>query len=584
MTFPRKADLAWRWLGLEGVVLLAALLCDLLIVVPAAFDNVGPNGRDLLLLPGMFAICACALWARKRPAGAAFSGAAVLVVSTKLITATHANAYSTLLQDISLSETVAGLELVFHCVRRARASAAFLAVSALVCAALLASLFRSDTTTGYRAGMTVVVGAAMLVTVVIAGLRFRKVGTPAEATAVSRLLRDQWPLTGALCVPLFFELYAMISYGVRLFPLMLCSLAAAMLAVLAARYPARSGLALAAAILGTVPAASITPRDYVLPADAMTITEVLAGLVVVVQLVRYRPPDRAWPVIAVLSLSVAVTTTVNLVQHRSRGELGSLTVAALLLLGISVATGLYFRARDSERAKVVEAAVTDAQTSERMALARELHDVVAHHVTGIVVQAQAAKMMAERNPALAMEALTRIEEAGADALTAMRRLVRSMRSHGDNAQDATTDLGADLRRLVAAGHHGVPTDVDLRLPGEIPQEVGRSALRLVQESLTNVGKHSVGATRVRVLAEVVETGSEGLPLNGLHRQTTQELHIQVSDDGRAGDPRPAGGSGGYGLVGMRERVELLRGRLIAGPVRQGWLVEAWLPLEEVAAE
>jgi signal transduction histidine kinase len=233
------------------------------------------------------------------------------------------------------------------------------------------------------------------------------------------------------------------------------------------------------------------------------------------------------------------------------------------LLGISVAIGLFFRARDSERIRVVEAAVTEAQTSERMALARELHDVVAHHVTGIVVQAQAAKMMGDKNPTLAMEALGRIEEAGTEALVAMRRLVRSMRSSTDGTEQATTDLAADLRRLAETAHLGVPTELDLRIPPDVPQEVARSALRLVQESLTNVGKHAAAASRVCVLAEVAGG----------------ELHIRVSDDGRMRDPRPVGGSGGYGLVGMRERVELLRGRLHAGPVDGGWVVEAWLPLE-----
>jgi signal transduction histidine kinase len=232
------------------------------------------------------------------------------------------------------------------------------------------------------------------------------------------------------------------------------------------------------------------------------------------------------------------------------------------MLGIATAVGLYFRARDSERAKVVEAAVTDAQTSERMALARELHDVVAHHVTGIVVQAQAAKMTGGQNHALVMEALGQIEEAGTEALVAMRRLVHSMRSNTHSTEQATTDLDADLRRLAEASHHGVPTELDLRIPPDIPQEVARSALRLVQESLTNVGKHAAGATRVLVLAEVAGG----------------ELHIRVSDDGRNEDGRPAGGSGGYGLVGMRERVELLHGKLSAGAVEGGWLVEAWLPL------
>jgi signal transduction histidine kinase len=111
----------------------------------------------------------------------------------------------------------------------------------------------------------------------------------------------------------------------------------------------------------------------------------------------------------------------------------------------------------------------------------------------------------------------------------------------------------------------VPTTVEFDLPPHVPQEVARSALRLVQESLTNVGKHAAGASGAAVLAEV----------------SAGELHLRVTDNGKEQDQHPAGGSGGYGLVGMRERVELLHGRLFAGRAPNGgWRVEAWLPLEE----
>jgi signal transduction histidine kinase len=216
----------------------------------------------------------------------------------------------------------------------------------------------------------------------------------------------------------------------------------------------------------------------------------------------------------------------------------------------------------------VRSAVTDAQTAERMALARELHDVVAHHVTGIVVQAQAARLMAEQNPQVAVEAMGRIENAGVEALAAMRRLVRSMRGDApagssEFSEQATTDLGADLRKLVERASHGVPTSMRLDLPPDLPHEVGRSALRLVQESLTNVGKHASDATEAFVLAEVSGT----------------ELHLRVTDNGSGPTRPPPGGSGGYGLVGMRERVALLKGRLSAGRDPDGgWRVEAWLPL------
>ncbi len=220
----------------------------------------------------------------------------------------------------------------------------------------------------------------------------------------------------------------------------------------------------------------------------------------------------------------------------------------------------------------MKAAVTSAQQGERMALARELHDVVAHHVTGIVVQAQAALMVAEKNPDVALPALEKIERSGTLALTAMRTLVGSLRegtaawTAGDSevTSQATTDLAADLHGVVE-NFTGPPVDLDLDLPAELPHEMGRSVLRLVQESLTNVGKHAPDASAVHIRVVTIE----------------DTLHVRVSDDGTKRPVNPAGGSGGYGLVGMRERAELLGGRFEAGPSGYvGWNVEAWLPLRK----
>lgn len=568
--FSDRVTSAWRWLGLEGVLLLAAFLCDLAVVLPASVDSLGPRGRDLLLLPGMVALGACALWARTRPAVAVFAGAATLFASTFLIRATDAAAYTTLLSNVSLSETVAGLELVFFCVRRVRWAESIIGTATLVLATLFATAYRNGS--GSRGlSETMLLGMVLLVAVVLTGLQFRRGQAPRKESAVRDLVREQWPLIGALSLPVFLELYQLLDSNIRALPALTCSLAAAATAVYATRRPLRAGLLLAGIIFATSAALWIAPRQYLLGYGALPFTEIVAGIIVVVLLVRSVEPKRAWGAIALMSAAVAFTTLTTVVSGRGRADMSDLrdlVIAAVLVLGIAVAAGLYFRARDSERRKVVEAAVADAQNSERMALARELHDLVAHHVTGIIVQAQAAKVIADQNPKVALEVIERIEAAGTEAMTAMRRLVGSMRAGGEAVTDqATMDLDADLRRLVESGHHGVPTEADVRVPADLPQEVARSALRLVQESLTNIGKHAAGATRACVLAEVRDG----------------ELHIRVADDGHQVVTRPAGGSGGYGLVGMRERVELLHGRLAAGPAPDGgWVVEAWLPVEEEA--
>jgi signal transduction histidine kinase len=149
----------------------------------------------------------------------------------------------------------------------------------------------------------------------------------------------------------------------------------------------------------------------------------------------------------------------------------------------------------------------------------------------------------------------------------MRFLVASMRGAkpagtSEATEQATTNLVADLNAVVE-NFSGPAVRLNLNVPEVVPQEVGRSVLRLVQESLTNVGKHALGARSV--LVEVMTS--------------SKELHVRVADDGTGRRTDPVGGSGGYGLVGMRERVELLGGRFAAGPAEPvGWQVDAWLPI------
>ncbi|MFD8491931.1 sensor histidine kinase [Amycolatopsis sp. NPDC059657] len=587
---PAEKDLtvrvidAVRWLGLPGVVLLAALLTDLAIIVPAAFDDLGPPGIDLWAVPGILGLTACALWARLRPGPAAFAGAAVLVISSVLIRYNHAPLYTTLLTHISFAETVAGCELVFYSVRRLKPGQAFAMVSSLVVACLIAVIGRGSNLTPGQLMESAVFGALLLGLSVAIGFQGRTeqqpttVVKPRDPDSVSTLAREHWPIIGILSLMLFFELAAGFEGGgLRTLPIIVCSIGAALAALYSTRYPVRASVALAMVMAVSAVATPFLRLGTGYPIQSgIPITQVAAGLIAVVFLIRYAQQRSAWLCIGLLSTVVAGAVIINADpwgrswrRMLDPERLQPYVVVAVLTLGIAVAIGLFLKSRDSERKQVVKSAVTDAQTSERMALARELHDVVAHHVTGIVVQAQAAKMVGEQSPQVALEALDRIENAGTEALAAMRRLVRSMRGDApagstDYTEQATTDLAADLRNLVESSNHGVPTRLDLRIDRQLPHEVGRSALRLVQESLTNIGKHATGAELATVVAEIN---------NG-------KLYLRITDDGHGTNQRPAGGSGGYGLIGMRERVELLHGELVAGPgPLGGWSVEVWLPLE-----
>ncbi|MEV7042261.1 histidine kinase [Amycolatopsis sp. NPDC051061] len=578
--YARTAALVRR-IGVPSAVLFAALLFDVVFTTQAALDDNGPKFVDFGLLPGMFAMTACAVWAQKRAAVAGVTGAAVLVFSTLFIHAFHVPPYSSVLPKVTITEVVAGVQMVYYVTRRARAGVAFCVVSVLVVGGLVAVFGRyagvSDIDGG-TASQGLLFGLLLLAGPLVPAIAARDRSPKADPRArrlqrVNELAMGQWPLIGLLGFALIFEFGYTYSSNARGFPILFCSLVAAVIAVLSPRRPADALLGIGGILLVS---ALVTPflhlrYDYPMP-GGVPFVQVIAAMGVIVNLTRARGLSQSWPRIGLLAAVVALGAILN--SDKPRGlqsdpqTLAILAFAAALLLGISIAVGLMLRSRDSERTTVVQSAVADAQTAERMALARELHDVVAHHVTGIVVQAQAARLMAEKDPQIAVEAMGRIENAGVEALAAMRRLVRSMRGDApagssEFSEQATTDLGADLRKLVEGANHGVPTSMHLELPPDLPHEVGRSALRLVQESLTNVGKHASDATDAFVLAEV--SGSE--------------LHLRVTDNGHETARRPAGGSGGYGLVGMRERVALLKGRLSAGRGPDGgWRVEAWLPL------
>ncbi|KOG31725.1 MULTISPECIES: sensor histidine kinase [Streptomyces] len=224
----------------------------------------------------------------------------------------------------------------------------------------------------------------------------------------------------------------------------------------------------------------------------------------------------------------------------------------LLLPGV-VGTAVRFRVTARERQ------LDQVRSREREQLARELHDTVAHHVSAMVIIAQAGRVLAATDPTAAVEALDGVEEEGARTLEEMRAMVAALRDRGVGAELAPPAGVADLERLVRTP--GGRLRVDLGLDGELdalPPAVDAAVYRIVQESVTNAMRHAVDATElvVRVAAE---------------RHT---VRVSVRDNGQ----RTGRGRDGYGLTGLRERATLLGGTLRAGPgADQGWHVEAELP-------
>ena len=203
-------------------------------------------------------------------------------------------------------------------------------------------------------------------------------------------------------------------------------------------------------------------------------------------------------------------------------------------------------------------------TEERLRIARELHDVVAHSMSVVAVHAGSGRMVAKEDPAAAERALGTIEATTRSALGEMRRLLGVLRGgDGDGAATLEPSPGlADLDALVEdVGRSGA--HVELRVQGErtvVPPGVDLSAYRVVQEALTNVIKHAGPA---RAVVEV--------------RYTDTDVTVDVTDDGRGGPATTA--RGGHGLVGMRERVAVHGGALDAGPrERGGFHVSARFPL------
>ncbi|MEV0589291.1 sensor histidine kinase [Nonomuraea sp. NPDC050310] len=218
-----------------------------------------------------------------------------------------------------------------------------------------------------------------------------------------------------------------------------------------------------------------------------------------------------------------------------------------LILGASWSLGTAARTRREFAAREARRQAEQAAADERLRIARELHDVVAHSLSLITVKAGVAVKVLDKHPDEGRKALVAIEEIGRGSLTEMRQFLGALRAPGSEAETMPLPRLADLPSLAErAAEAGVR--VELSVDGGVPESMGPAVYRIVQEAITNVVKHAAPARcQVRVSAD-----------NG-------RVRISIVDDGARRRTRP-GPTGGHGLAGMRERALQYGGDFEAGPL------------------
>jgi signal transduction histidine kinase len=238
---------------------------------------------------------------------------------------------------------------------------------------------------------------------------------------------------------------------------------------------------------------------------------------------------------------------------------------AVLLVAVAAIGDIVYRRRRTKQLIAEKEQLTELERAkravleERARIAREMHDVVAHHMSMIAVRAETAPFRVTGMSEPAQQELAAIATAAREALTEMRRLLGALRAEEDTVRTAPQPGLAGLSELVeTARSAGMP--VTLTLPrGSVPETVGLAAYRIVQEALANAGRHAPGqpaSVDVRVLPDAVEISVRNRLVAGV-----------------------AAGSSGHGLVGMRERATLLGGSLTAASDETDFVVLARLPLE-----
>jgi signal transduction histidine kinase len=277
-----------------------------------------------------------------------------------------------------------------------------------------------------------------------------------------------------------------------------------------------------------------------------------------------------------LSMAAALFAASLVVAVFTRGQLSLLNEASgwALFVGVPVIIGNALARRASLAARLDsvtrqlraenEASAARAAAEERLRIARELHDIVAHRVSVMVIQTAAARRVASNDPERARESLGLVEQGGREALIEMRRVIGVLRRDDAEAGRGGHPRLAELDALVA-GAQSSGLDVELEVRGQqraLPAELESVAFRVVQEALTNTLKHAGP-----VSASVTVTFGAAV------------LDLEIIDSGPGDKPGPGTSSSGFGLTGMRERLGVHGGQLEAGHDNAGgFRVHAVLPL------
>ncbi len=273
-----------------------------------------------------------------------------------------------------------------------------------------------------------------------------------------------------------------------------------------------------------------------------------------------------WPLAAGAGALVAVYAV-----HVPADPAG-LVFRAIVVIGGPLLLGAHLRALVEQQRRQRALEVRDARTAERTAIARELHDLVAHHVASMVLRTEAARHALSAGigaaDARVREVLDDLHRTGNSALEDLQRLVIVLRETHDRPPESLVDGLVDTARLPEAVQAAVERSrrVGLHIEASLDPAIaeldtvrGLTVLRLTQEGLTNVVKHAGPGARARIAMSV--TGDNA-------------VRLEIRDEGGGGGHGPGGG---HGLIGMRERVELLGGTFDAGSVGTGWRLLAVLP-------